>query len=30
MDELDDGYIMGINGAYVLPEYRGQHIMARL
>lgn len=30
MDELDDGYTMGINGAYVLPEYRGQHIMARL
>lgn len=30
MDELDDGYTMGINGAYVLPEYRGQHIMSRL
>ncbi|MCQ4921947.1 GNAT family N-acetyltransferase [Tissierella carlieri] len=30
MDELDDGYTMGINGAYVLPEYRGQHIMARM
>lgn len=30
MDELDDGYTMGINGAYALPEYRGQHIMSRL
>lgn len=30
MDELYDGHTMGINGAYVLPEYRGKHIMARL
>lgn len=30
MDELDDGYTMGINGAYVLPEYRGHHIMSKL
>lgn len=30
MDELDDSYTMAINGAYVLPEYRGQHIMSRL
>jgi GNAT superfamily N-acetyltransferase len=30
MDELNDGYTMGINGAYVLPEYRGKHIMSRL
>jgi len=30
MDELDDGYTMAINGAYVLPEYRGKHIMSRL
>ncbi|WP_027631912.1 GNAT family N-acetyltransferase [Clostridium hydrogeniformans] len=30
MDELDDNCTMGINGAYVLPEYRGNHIMARL
>lgn len=30
LDELDDGYTMGINGAYVLPEFRGLNIMARL
>lgn len=30
MDELDDGYTMAINGVYVLPGYRGQHIMSRL
>lgn len=30
MDELDDGYTMGINGAYVLPECRGKQIIARL
>ncbi|QVK17012.1 GNAT family N-acetyltransferase [Mycoplasmatota bacterium] len=30
MDELDDGDTMAINGAYVIPKYRGNHIMARL
>jgi len=30
MDELQDGATMGVSGAYVLPEYRGNHIMARL
>jgi GNAT superfamily N-acetyltransferase len=30
LDELNDGKTMAINGAYVLPEYRGNQIMARL
>lgn len=30
LDELSDGKTMAINGAYVLPEYRGHQIMARL
>ncbi|ERJ12181.1 GNAT family N-acetyltransferase [Haloplasma contractile] len=29
-DELQDGETLGINGAYVLPEFRGKHIMSRL
>ena len=30
IDELQDGETMGVSGAYVFPEYRGSHIMARL